>query len=123
MKIGTKLNLLLTLVFVTGILISGAALSSVLQQNAQDEVTSKALVLIQTISSVRNYTDTHITPLLESRLQTDPVFIPETVPAYSAIDVLKISARTTPIKISFIKKQPLIQRTCGIKLIALKLIW
>ena len=43
MKIGTKLNLLLTLVFVSGILISGAILSNVLEQRAEDEVASQAL--------------------------------------------------------------------------------
>jgi len=107
MKIGTKLNLLLTLVFVSGILISGAALSSVLQQKAQDEVTSKALILIQTISSVRNYTDKHITPLLESRLQTDPVFIPETVPAYSAINVFEDLRKNDAYKNFFYKEATL----------------
>ncbi len=107
MKIGTKLNLLLTLVFVSGILISGVALSRVLQQSAQDEVTSKALLLIQTINSVRHYTDTQITPLLESRLKTEPVFIPQTVPAYSAIDIFENLRKNDVYKNFFYKEATL----------------
>lgn len=83
----TRFNLLLMLVFIGGIFMSGAALSNVLQQKAQDEVTSKALILIQTMNSVRDYTSNHINPLLTPSLQTEPAFIPETVPAYSATEV------------------------------------
>jgi HAMP domain-containing protein len=75
------------LVFIGGILISGAALSRVLQQRAQDEVTSKALILIETMNSVREYTSNNVNPLLSPSLETEPVFIPETVPAFSATEV------------------------------------
>ena len=67
----------------------GATLSNVLEQKAQDEVSSKAGILIQTMSSVRDYTTDHIIPLLASRLETDPVFPPETVAAFSAIEVFE----------------------------------
>ena len=86
-KLATKFNLLLMLVFIGGILISGAALSKVVEQRAQDEVTAKALILIQTMNSVRDYTSTHINPLLAPRLESEPVFIAETVPAFSATEV------------------------------------
>lgn len=86
-KLATKFNLLLMLVFVSGILISGIALSKVLEQRAQEEVTSKALILIQTMNSVRDYTSTHVNPLLSSRLESEPTFIAETVPAFSATEV------------------------------------
>ncbi len=86
-KLAAKFNLLLMLVFIGGILISGAALSRVLQQRAQDEVTSKALILIETMNSVREYTSNNVNPLLSPRLETEPVFIPETVPAFSATEV------------------------------------
>ncbi len=91
MKIGTKLNLLLTLVFVSSILISGAALSRVLQQNVQDEVTSKALSLMQLVNSVRDYTDIHVTPLLRpsSSLETKQKFIPESVPSFAVREVFE----------------------------------
>ncbi len=89
MKIGTKLNLLLTLVFVSGILIGGAALSNVLQQRAEDEVASKALTLIEMVNSVRNYTNTQVRPLLEPSLDTQQKFIPEVVPSYAVREVFE----------------------------------
>lgn len=89
LKIGTKVNLLLIVVFIVSIFVSGAALSSVLQQKAQNEVTNKALILIKTMNSVRNYTQNRINPLLEARLETEPAFIAETVPAFSATEVFE----------------------------------
>lgn len=88
-KLGTKFNLLLLLVFICGVSVSGAALSTMLQQKAQAEVTSKALALMQTMTAVRSYTNAHINPLLASRLETESLFIPETVPAYAATEVFE----------------------------------
>lgn len=89
LKIGTKFNLLLILVFIISIIGSGIALSSVFQQKAQNEVTTKALILIKTMNSVRKYTSDQINPLLAARLETESTFIPETVPAYSATEVFE----------------------------------
>ncbi|MBW4642472.1 MAG: DUF3365 domain-containing protein [Goleter apudmare HA4340-LM2] len=89
LKIGTKFNLLLMLVFLVSIFISGAALSSVLQQRAQSEVTNKALVLIQTMNSIRTYTQNRINPLLSERLETEAAFIAEAIPSYSATEVFE----------------------------------
>ncbi|MBD2439290.1 DUF3365 domain-containing protein [Nostoc sp. FACHB-110] len=87
LKIGTKFTLLLTIVFIISIIVTGTALSSVLQHRAQIEVTAKASILIKTMSSVRKYTQDKVRNLLLSRLETEPLFIPETVPAYSATEV------------------------------------
>ncbi|BAY31883.1 sensor protein [Nostoc carneum NIES-2107] len=89
LKIGTKFNLLLIIVFIISIVISGTALSSVLQRRAQNEVTDKALILIKTMSSVRKYTQDRVNPLLAPRLETEPVFISETIPAFSATEVFE----------------------------------
>ena len=56
-KLGTRFNLLLLLVFICSVSLSGLALSRMLQQKAQDEVTSKALTLMQTMTAVRTYTN------------------------------------------------------------------
>ncbi|KYC43617.1 histidine kinase [Scytonema hofmannii PCC 7110] len=89
MKIETKINILFTIVFVLGIIISGIVSSKLLQENAQQQVTAKAQMLMEVMNSVRNYTNNRINPLLESRLQTEAAFIPETVPAFSAIQVFE----------------------------------
>lgn len=87
LKIGAKFNLLLLLVFIISILVSSIALSNVLQKKAQNEVTSQAFILMQTMNAVRSYTQKNINPLLAPRLETEPTFISETVPAYSASEV------------------------------------
>ncbi|MBD2341111.1 DUF3365 domain-containing protein [Calothrix sp. FACHB-156] len=89
LKIGTKFNLLLIIVFIISIVVSGTVLSSVLQRRAQNEVTAKALILIKTMTSVRKYTQDRVNPLLAPRLETEPVFISETIPAFSATEVFE----------------------------------
>jgi HAMP domain-containing protein len=79
-KIGAKFNLLLFIVFLIGISLSGAALSSVLQQRAQSEVTAQALLLMETVNAVRDYTQAHVNPLLKPKLETEAIFLPEAIP-------------------------------------------
>ncbi|MER3434795.1 MAG: histidine kinase [Leptolyngbya sp. ERB_1_1] len=89
LKLGSKFNLLLTAAFLSALLLSSLVLSQVLENRARGEVTSKALMLMQTMNSVRDYTSTRIQPLLKPRLETDSTFIAETVPAYSATEIFR----------------------------------
>jgi HAMP domain-containing protein len=89
MKIGTKVNLILIIVFLAGILITGTALSNVLQKKAQDEVTSQALILMQVANSVRNYTNDRVQPLLLPKVDTQEQFIPESIPAFATREVFE----------------------------------
>ncbi len=90
MKIGTKVNLILIIVFVSGLLISGIALSNVLQTKAQNEVSSKALILMQIANSVRTYTNERVQPLLLPRVDTQEQFIPESIPSFATREVFEI---------------------------------
>ena len=89
LRLGTKFNAVLLLIFVIGIGIGGFALSVAMQNRAEEEVASKAEMLMQTMNSVRNYTSDQIKPLLAQKLATESQFIPETVPAYSAREVFE----------------------------------
>jgi hypothetical protein len=89
LRLGTKFTFILILVFVGGIVISYAALSQALQRRAEDEVTNKGVILIQMMNSVRNYTSAHVNPLLAPQLDTQPKFISESVPAFSAREVFE----------------------------------
>jgi methyl-accepting chemotaxis protein len=84
LKLRLKFTLILGLVFLCSLIISSVILSKTSYQNAENEVKDKSLVLMETMNSVRNYTNTRINPLLEDRLKTESKFIAETVPAYSA---------------------------------------
>ncbi|MEA5566179.1 Tll0287-like domain-containing protein [Anabaena sp. UHCC 0399] len=110
LKIGTKFNLLLILVFIASICLSGAILSSVLQRRAQNEVSSQALILMKTMNSVRTYTQNRINPLLAPQLETATAFIPETVPAFSATEVFE-NFRQTEGNENFLYKEATLNPT------------
>lgn len=87
LKLGKKLTILLLLVFIGGIVLSGAGLAAILNRNAQNEITSKALVLMGIMNSVRDYTNTQVKPELNDKLKSR--FIPQAIPAYSAREVFE----------------------------------
>jgi HAMP domain-containing protein len=108
LQLGQKFTVLLLLVFLGGILASSLALSSVLNRSAQAQLTTKALMLMETMNSVRDYTSAHIQPELASRLDTE--FLPQTVPAYSAREVFE-SFRENPIYADFFYKEATLNPT------------
>ncbi|MCP6762133.1 MAG: DUF3365 domain-containing protein [Fischerella sp. CENA71] len=110
LKIGTKVNLLLILVFIISILVTSITMSTLLQHRAQKEVTSKAIILMRTMNSVRKYTQDRINPLLKSRLETETQFIPETVPAFSAIKIFENFRKDNEFK-NFIYREAAINPT------------
>ncbi len=110
LKLGQKFTFFLTLVFLTGILLGGLLLSQAMQRKAEAEVNAQAEILTQTMNSVRAYTSDHIQPLLSDRLMTEPQFIAETVPAYSAREVFE-SFRETPGHKNFFYKEATINPT------------
>ncbi len=81
-RLGQKFTLMLLIVFIGGILMSGVALSRLLNHTAQTELTNKALMLMETMNSVRQYTVDEVRPELED--QSEVEFLPEIVPSYSA---------------------------------------
>jgi HAMP domain-containing protein len=90
MKINTKVNFILIIVFIGGILVSGTVLSGVLEQKAENEVTSKAVMLMQMTNSIRNYTNDKVHPLLLPINETSQKFIPESIPSYSVREIFEI---------------------------------
>jgi len=108
LKLGQKLTILLLLVFAVGVLTSGVALSQILNNSAQNEVTSKALMLMTTMNSVRDYTDTKVKPELQDKLATE--FLPQTVPAFSAREVFE-KVRTDPEYKEFFYKEATLNPT------------
>src|SRR4028119_2001302 len=89
LKLGAKLNLLLIIIFLGVVLSCGWVLSIVLGKAAEQEVTNQAFILLETMGSIREYTDTQITPELTPRLDKEKQFLPQTVPAYSAREVFE----------------------------------
>lgn len=89
LKLGNKFTLLLSLVFVGGIIISGFTLSSAMRGKAEDEVATKTEILTQVMNSVRKYTSKNVQPLLREKLFTEAQFVAESVPAFAAHKVFE----------------------------------
>lgn len=87
LKLRQKFSAALLLILVAGILLSSVTLSNVLRRNAEAEATATALLLMETMNSVRDYTSDRVKPELIDQLDTQ--FLPETVPAYSAREVFE----------------------------------
>ena len=89
LKLGIKLNILLATILLLLTVSMGLLLSKVLQDYAEQVVVDRALILMETMDSVRNYTSTQVNPELSERLESEQVFLPQTVPAYSAREVFE----------------------------------
>ncbi|KAB8330735.1 DUF3365 domain-containing protein [Scytonema tolypothrichoides VB-61278] len=89
LKLATKFTLLLSLVFISAILMSSFALSKALEHRAEDEINYRGQLLIQMINSVRDYTAIHVTTLVAPNLETQQNFIPETIPSFAAREVFE----------------------------------
>lgn len=83
-NLSARFTLILSGVFLIGILFGGTVYWRALQGRAQKEIADRGLLLIETMNAVRGYTSTHVKPLLADQLAASPTFISETVPAFSA---------------------------------------
>jgi HAMP domain-containing protein len=86
MKLLLKFNLVFIVVFLLGLAASGAMTRQLLERNAQDEVLQQARFMLEKALAVRSYTSTQVAPLLETQMKYG--FLPQSVPAFSATEVL-----------------------------------
>ena len=85
MGLRLKFNLVLLLVFAIGLGVTGYISYELLHRNARDEVLRNAGVMMEAALSMRSYTNTQIRPLIP---YSDAVFHPQSVPAYSATEIM-----------------------------------
>ena len=86
MKLLFKFNLIFILVMTLGVAVSGFIGRNLLQTQAQQEVLAIGRLLIEQATAVRSYTSGQITKLLETQMKYE--FLPQSVPSYSATEVL-----------------------------------
>jgi protein-histidine pros-kinase len=94
MKLLVKFNLVFLFVFLLGLLLSTVVARQLLQRAAEDEVVDRARLLMEKASVVMAYTATQIKPLLETQMKY--AFLPQSVPSYSAAEVLAGLQKTYP---------------------------
>jgi methyl-accepting chemotaxis protein len=85
MKLLTKFNLLLLVLFGTGGLIISQIIFSFLMSNARREVLQEANLMMASATSVRDYTSSNLGPLLRQNPEHQKRFLAETIPAFGAI--------------------------------------
>ena len=86
MKLLLKFNLIFVLVMAVGVAVSGWISRGLLQQQALEEVVGGARLMMEQASAVRAYTSGQVNPLLQEQMKVE--FLPQSVPSYSATEVL-----------------------------------
>jgi len=86
MKLLLKFNLVFLLIFLLGLAVTGVLTRQMLERNAQEEVLQHARFMLEKALAVRSYTSTQVAPLLETQMKY--AFLPQSVPAFSATEVL-----------------------------------
>ena len=94
MQLLLKFNLVFVAVFLAGLALTGMVTRELLSRNAQDEVLQHARFMMEKALAVRSYTSTQVAPLLETQMKYS--FLPQSVPAYSATEVLAKLAKSYP---------------------------
>jgi HAMP domain-containing protein len=94
MKLLFKFNLVFLVLFLLAIGACGYISRDLLQRNARDEIAENARLMMANALAVRAYTVSQIKPLLETQMKY--TFLPQTVPAYSATEVVNTLRKTYP---------------------------
>jgi len=94
MKLLVKFNLVFLFVFLVGLSASTLIARGLLRQAAKDEVIDRARLLMTGANGVSTYTATQIKPLLETQMKY--TFLPQSIPAYSAAEVIGHLQKTYP---------------------------
>ena len=94
MKLLVKFNLAFLAVFLVGLIASTVIANSLLQDVAKQDVTDRARLLMEKANAVAGYTATQIKPLLETQMTY--TFLPQSVPSYSAHEVLAALKKAYP---------------------------
>jgi HAMP domain-containing protein len=86
MRLLVKFNLILILVFGSGMAAAGFFARDFLERSAHDQVLQQARLMMGSAGAMRTYTSKQVGPLLEEHQKQINTFLPQTVPAYSATE-------------------------------------
>jgi HAMP domain-containing protein len=86
LKLLTKFNLVLIVVFGVGMALIAYFARGFLMDDARQQVLQQAELLAASASATENYTIEHVSPVLEKTPQHNSIFLPETIP-FSAVNV------------------------------------
>jgi protein-histidine pros-kinase len=87
MGLRAKFNLVILAAFAVGFLVAAVVLYRVSVTNARTQVLANARIMMTAANAIRNYTASHLDPILP--IERDGAFVAETVPAFAAQQNLK----------------------------------
>lgn len=87
MRLLLKFNLILLLVFGSGVAIAGYWSHRFLERSARTQVLEQARLMMGAAGGMRTYTSEQVGPLLSPHPERSNSFLPQIVPAYSATEV------------------------------------
>ncbi|HEY7303105.1 MAG TPA: DUF3365 domain-containing protein [Bryobacteraceae bacterium] len=96
MKLLARFNLVFIVIFGLGTLIAVWLAYVFLRNDAKQQVLAQANLMMETTLATRAYTTDQIKPLLQKVQAHDSVFLPQTVPAYSATQVFAYLHKKNP---------------------------
>jgi protein-histidine pros-kinase len=94
MNLTTKINLILGATLLVALILVGVNSYLLTEDNALQQVTDQAELIMQEALAVRSYTVNEIRPLLNQN--NDGKFHPQTVPAYSATQIANLLRQSRP---------------------------
>jgi len=83
-KLLAKFNVLLILLFGTGLLLVSQLSLRFLETNAREQTLQQAKLMISSARSTRDYTEQELDPLLQTTPESTKRFLPQTIPFYAA---------------------------------------
>ena len=84
MKLLAKFNIMLILLFGSGLLLVSQLSRTFLEKNAREQTLQQAKLMIASARSTRDYTEQELDPLLETTPESAVRFLPQTIPFYAA---------------------------------------
>jgi protein-histidine pros-kinase len=96
MKLLARFNLIFLVVFGVGLTLAVGLAYTFLRNDAKARVLEEAKLMMETTLATRTYTADQIRPLLTKQQRRDSKFLPQTVPAYSAIEVFNYLHKQNP---------------------------
>ena len=111
MKLLAKFNLILLVIFAAGGLLISHLAYSFLIRNARREVLEQARLMLASAQSVRDYTASDLSPLLQQNPRHRVHFLSETIPFYAATTTFNNLRKDNPKYADYIYRETTLNPT------------
>ena len=100
MKLLARFNLIFLVVFGLGLSVAVLLADVFLRDEARARVLDQAKLMMETTVATRTYTTEQIQPLLAKQQRRESKFLPQTVPAFSATEAVRVASNARRVCLS-----------------------